>query len=1016
MNGFKTNFKAVFYTIDSFFAALIVIAALIMLYKLPTQQEVITGTSLTAQDVLKTLSELKLYELNNSVGQSWIANNSVFANNSVLDQIAVFWALNQSENASLLFNISIAGLIPSSMQLQLLAEQEALYNKTVPKRFKTVVNAKRAVTGVAKGKPITGVSSTAYLRRIVGKHNNKYLYFGGFTGQGNITAIMKDLPIINASYVTNMTLQLDVGGSFELYINNHKCGNVFTPSTELMTPDVWDITSCKQYLKQGDNSFTFIFQTSLNQSFIAGGFVKVTYVTEALLENIPYGYKTYWFPSIQGLINVYDSFYVPGNLTNITVNLSFYSEYPLFFSIGPATFEFQGLNQSQNIVLTSNNISSELNKHGLLISNLSLTTIPVRIGLGEVQINGSSADVVLSTDTSGSMGWCVSNDQEPPCPAGDAVKLDVAKNASKMFINEILKHPGSKVGLVDYAGTVKSYEYLTTNASKLISEVESYTDGGGTCICCGVNKAVDIANSGSYTLIPRHATGWRYSDVWGYEPSSDWTLPGFNDSNWSIGQAPIGNTVDDGYPTNFNTETRIIGGFYYYFRKTFNITNVSDIVSLKLGVAHDDGIIVYLNGHVVYNATSISDTTYSYWTSGTVNVSTSYLQEGENVIAARMKNYFCTTILCWFFGWYDGWVAFDLELQANKVEDTLRSKAIVIMSDGEANRQCAEQGTGSAKHDAIQAACDAYNNYGITVYTVGFGNLADEATLKAMANCGHGQYFYADNASALVNAYLNISSQIIEHSKNQIILSYGNLSTPILYNNSRIEIAYEPIINNPVGKISVTLDQDLTTCSETVSLPPAILADAKVLSYSGPHWTDLLLVNGFESYNLSRFGQNYFYLGDPFVIQAPVNYLSTGLNNLTLRVGDSPSNHTNCSSHNKLVYTVLINSTIQRGNVLSKAEGCNWTLQFEDGSFDSILIPSYYSGTKQCSYTNTSISFDSDDAYDVAAYRLFTNLDLDNDGKLFVNLKAEDLEIVITSVESVPYLWGPSILEVRVWS
>ena len=42
-------------------------------------------------------------------------------------------------------------------------------------------------------------------------------------------------------------------------------------------------------------------------------------------------------------------------------------------------------------------------------------------------------------------------------------------------------------------------------------------------------------------------------------------------------------------------------------------------------------------------------------------------------------------------------------------------------------------------------------------------------------------------------------------------------------------------------------------------------------------------------------------------------------------------------------------------------------------------------------------------------------LDFENDGRVYVNLDSADLEIIVTVVSQVPYLWGPSLASVEVW-
>lgn len=100
-----------------------------------------------------------------------------------------------------------------------------------------------------------------------------------------------------------------------------------------------------------------------------------------------------------------------------------------------------------------------------------------------------------------------------------------------------------------------------------------------------------------------------------------------------------------------------------------------------------------------------------------------------------------------------------------------RLKTIIIMSDGEANRECAEQGTGDSKQDAINAACDAYNTLAnLTIYSVGLGSSVDSDTLESIATgCGSGQNFSAYNLNELIDIYETLAEQIIKN--------YGSLNT-----------------------------------------------------------------------------------------------------------------------------------------------------------------------------------------------------------------------------------------------
>ncbi len=111
------------------------------------------------------------------------------------------------------------------------------------------------------------------------------------------------------------------------------------------------------------------------------------------------------------------------------------------------------------------------------------------------------------------------------------------------------------------------------------------------------------------------------------------------------------------------------------------------------------------------------------------------------------------------------------KLEEGSLEDKM--KTIIVMSDGEANRECSEQGTGDAKQDAINAARDAYNSLSnLTIYTVGLGEEVDKSTMEAIAtDCGDGQSFYTDNIEELIDIYETIADRIIKKYKSEHIFS-----------------------------------------------------------------------------------------------------------------------------------------------------------------------------------------------------------------------------------------------------
>jgi len=343
-----------------------------------------------------------------------------------------------------------------------------------------------------------------------------------------------------------------------------------------------------------------------------------------------------------------------------------------------------------------------------------------------------------------------------------------------------------------------------------------------------------------------------------------------------------------------------------------------------------------------------------------------------------------------------------------------RNQSLVVMSDGEANVECAQQGTGDPKQDAIQATQDACNQ-GIIVYAIGFGADVDEATLQSMA-CGGGSYHSATNPAQLEEVYRDIAGEIATVSYVEQTATNATASSSLNY-NSYIQINYTPLAEIEHGKVPITTETgrfNNNITQGTLTIPENIsIIDAKVTSYSGSKWTDDLVVNTNQIYLLSDYGENYVGLGDPYTAQIPVSYLSQGSNDITISTGISPTNSTGGSKDNKAIYTLLLGGTSSFTGVLAYALGCNWYLEFQDGTSSTIKVPSTYTGTSECNHTGADYA--TNDAYNVAAYELFSQLDIDGDGRLEVNLVSQNIDVDSVLVSKVPSLWGPAVVEIRVW-
>jgi hypothetical protein len=241
-----------------------------------------------------------------------------------------------------------------------------------------------------------------------------------------------------------------------------------------------------------------------------------------------------------------------------------------------------------------------------------------------------------------------------------------------------------------------------------------------------------------------------------------------------------------------------------------------------------------------------------------------------------------------------------------------------------------------------------------------------------------------------------------------------------LYPNSYLRINYTPSLSNPpfvFGKIPITLESQPfgnNITSGILEIPAGLnVSDAKVTSYSGVYWTHNLTVDSARVFNLSAFGDNYSSLGDPFLVSIPVSLLLPGNHSIRISTGTSPTNDVGGSPDNRVIYTLLMSNSVSYSSVASYKEGCNWFLNFSDGTNKIIKIPPTYSGAQNCTFSNAL--YNQSDSISSAAYNMLRQLDLNSDGILEINIDEQSLSVDSVVIEKVPSMWGPAKIEARMW-
>ncbi|MFH1447835.1 MAG: CARDB domain-containing protein [Candidatus Micrarchaeota archaeon] len=500
--------KGIFFTLDSVFGLLILLTlyGVFAIVSIETVSAEIMYEDLHAysEDMIDVMSKMRLWDIRHEPIVHEVCNTSAFditdINKTVLDAVGALWATNETANTNLasrlletIFENTTPNNLHWAVQVGRTSGYEIVYNTTelLSGRHMSAVS-RRLVSGYMKGKPTVGFTTRAFLTNILGKGDAEYVFFGGFVGQGNISVYLRDIP--TDAQIYELYLELSLGDDFDLYVNGTPCGS-YTKSPGNYSVDNWTITdaACLGNITRGGSTRIDINFTNGNASraYIGGGFIRVK-LTSSEFSPPQTTIHRYYFPGIDGLINLYDSFFVPGNITSISGRLHFLSNYSLFLGMGSnGSITVNGTGVEQVVPLENANFSA------LNYENISLVTVPIRLGMPSITlaIDASAGDIMLVTDVSGSMEWCADQTQaccSTACPAGDNCscgaatqscgqenrsftyapngqdycgykwfsecvppnekKIEIAVNASNEFLNIMFTNPNNRVGIVEYSG------------------------------------------------------------------------------------------------------------------------------------------------------------------------------------------------------------------------------------------------------------------------------------------------------------------------------------------------------------------------------------------------------------------------------------------------------------------------------------------------------------------------------------------------------------------------------------
>ncbi|MDP2925050.1 MAG: vWA domain-containing protein [Nanoarchaeota archaeon] len=486
------NKRGAFFSLDALIALIIILMTLLIVFPIITYPKHETKIE---SDIIKVLSNIKIGEIDDN----YVKNVLIFQgkivdpNKSVFDQIGEF-CIEDIDLAISLANSTLND-IDSRENFGIWCENNLIYlkNSSSYEDSENVRVSRRIISGVNKSEGASGFSGRAFLSSSV---QTKYFYFGGYMGDGNISVFVNYSGNLN-----EIMIEIVVNKDFDVYINGLYSGH-WTNSSDEFTPKEYDLSAYKSYFKEGNNTFKIVG----NNTHITGGFVRLLYSNSTIYEEP----DRYYFPGIEGIINLYDGFYSPGTINNMNIFLHYNSSYVMFLNIGNVTV----YNSSSNGLETEINLNNSYLMSILDYNDISNKTIPIRLGLEEIMSGGTggNADVVLITDLSGSMDYTMDADvggidrncSDNSLYNSTTKRISLAKCLDKMVVDLILNYSGNRLALsAFYADNSPPYKArvkevgLTNNIIGLKNNISNYSVEGGTCICCALNDAYKILSEQS---------------------------------------------------------------------------------------------------------------------------------------------------------------------------------------------------------------------------------------------------------------------------------------------------------------------------------------------------------------------------------------------------------------------------------------------------------------------------------------------------------------------------------------
>ena len=203
--------KGFFFTVDSIIGAGIITIGILLLYTFYIVEPSYTSLGYSSHDIINALSELKINEVNNPYVDELISNGEITnTDNSILEQIGEFWALDKTDKAGNLTKEFTNDFIDENLGFGFYIEGEEIYSR-IKSNDGISMTSKKMISGIQRYRTREGFTARAIATKVTKNTTEVFMINpeGSSHGPGTTADIIKKF-YINSSDVIKATLFLTV--------------------------------------------------------------------------------------------------------------------------------------------------------------------------------------------------------------------------------------------------------------------------------------------------------------------------------------------------------------------------------------------------------------------------------------------------------------------------------------------------------------------------------------------------------------------------------------------------------------------------------------------------------------------------------------------------------------------------------------------------------------------------------------------------------------------------------------